>query len=160
MTQQIREWILGIAGASMIAGGVTALLPKGKSAQAARFAAGLLVLIMTAAPLLRLGGGSMAELISGYKAGAGKYGGDIEEIGGDIAARIIQAEAASYILDKAKELGAENAEARVFTRRESGSGLPYPYAAQIKAQADEQLLERLRSCVLVELGLETVEIIR
>ncbi|MBQ4369573.1 MAG: hypothetical protein II784_01090 [Oscillospiraceae bacterium] len=160
MTQQIREWILGIAGASLIAGAAVSLLPKGKSANAARFAAGLLVLIMTAAPMVRLGGASMAELISEYKAGAGSYGSDIAEMGADITARIIQAEAATYILDKAKELGIEDAEVRVFTRREEKSRLPYPYAAQIKAQAEEEKLERLRSCALSELGIETVELIR
>ena len=149
----LREWILGIVGAAILSGVVIGLAPKGKWTGVMTLICGFLLLYSLINPLFRLDFENLAGSIVDYTRVMGEYGAELENEGGRLMAKIIEQEAAEYILDKAAKEGIPVEEV-FLTSKLDADGCPYPYAAEIRGELTDAQRDSLAARIEGELGIK------
>ena len=105
MTELIRQWIIAVTCAAMLAAILQTLLPKAGTGAAGRLAGGLLLLIATVQPLLSLDYDSLAQSMTKLRLEEYRSDQELAEANSSLLEELIEQETRSYILDKAEELG-------------------------------------------------------
>lgn len=101
----IRQWIVGITCAAMIAALAEALAPEGSVKKAGRLAGGLLLMLAVVRPLVGLDYGALAGSLSQSRLYEAGYAQVLEEKNIELMKAIIEEQTAAYISDKAGALG-------------------------------------------------------
>lgn len=131
MSAGLREYLLALIACALLTALCMALLPQGGVRRAGGFVCGLLLLLCTIRPVLRLDSGALAQAVSraAMQAEAARTG--VEVRNRTLVAAIIKENCEAYILDKAAELGvAVTADVTV-----AGEDT-YPYPAAVRLCGD------------------------
>ena len=128
----MKQWISGIAAASVLSAMAMALTPKGSVRQVTRLCCGLLCALAVAAPILRLDYQALGASIALYKQQADAITSQAEEEGKMLERTYIQDKCRTYILSKAARLGAPVDEVTVAARWDDGDGVWYPWTVSVE----------------------------
>ena len=151
MMELIRQWLLGMACAAMAAALAQSLAPEGGPKRICRLASGLVLLLATVQPLLRLDEGALAKLAGDLPASVGGYTDALEEENDLLYQSIIERQTAAYILDKAEALGV-SCQVEVKYRYDQ-DGAPYPHEARFRGTWTQEQREGLEEMLEEDLGI-------
>lgn len=148
MTELLRSWILGLAGAAVFCAVMTEICPKGAVKNIVKMLCGMVMAFALLSPLMSLDMGSYSLNMSRYR----QKGEEIVAGGKDLAQTysrtIIETDCRAYILDKAAALGLELRDASV-SLKWSGEGFWYPVECTLEGEYSEALSNAIAS----ELGI-------
>lgn len=105
LMELLRQWLFGITGTTLLLAVADSLMPSGSVKQVGRLICGLLLLIMIVKPVLQLSQESLEEIGAGYQSQLTKQEKEMENYYNNQLKIIIEQNIATYILDKAMELG-------------------------------------------------------
>lgn len=152
----LRSWIIGICAGALICGIVQAISPKSGSGSAVRLACGFMTVALLIGPLKDFDFEEYALRLGEIRAAGGQYASAAISGGAEQIRTVIERECEAYILDKAAELGIENAAAAVSAKITDGGAYPYPYSVELGGEADGEQRNRLSSFIEGELGVPAV----
>ena len=148
MTELVREWILGLAGAAVFCALCSAVTPDGSVKRVQKLMCGVVMTLALTAPLAGLDMSGYSLNLAKFSRRAGEIGASAQEISDSLSRTFIEERCAAYILDKARLLGLEPGAVKV-TAQWSGEGVWYPVEAEIGAEYDRRLSEKIEE----ELGI-------
>ena len=103
----IRNWLVGVTCAAMIAALADGLMPPGTVRKIGKLTGGLVLLLAVLNPLLKLDTTALTRSLTEYKLDLSGYSEELQEENEDLMKAIIAEQSAAYIVDKAAELGME-----------------------------------------------------
>jgi len=149
MTELLRGWLLGIICVSMILAVAEGLVPEGSVKRICRLSGGVVLLIVSVSPFVRLEEYDFGRLAAKYELDAQQYRESLEQEHDFLYESIIAERAEAYISDKAAELGMT---CRVsVTVAWEGEYMPKLQAVRITGQWTSEQRERLESIIAEEL---------
>lgn len=146
----IRTWLLSVTVSAMVIAAAEALMPEGSIKRVGKLTGGLILILGLLQPLTHLNYDDLYDLVEGLPAAQLQQEKIMEESGEALKTGIEQ-ELASYIVDKAAQLGAACGAA--VTCRTGEDGVPVPEGVQITGSLTEQQKEALSACMEQELGI-------
>lgn len=158
MTELLRNWVLGIVGASVIAAIAHTAAPSGRVKKVLTLVCGLVMMIAMLKPIVGFDHTTFSTRYFELKAEADVFSGELANVNEKLTGRIIEEECAAYILDKGKEFGMENLAVMV-NARWSPDGYWYPAGATITTEAGEEGRDRLAYSIEMGLGIPAEELI-
>jgi len=157
MLESLRSWIIGIAGAAVIASICMTVTPDGKVKKVVALVCGLVIMLMLVNPLIGFDYGIFSNYTQ-FRDQAEAFSADITDFNEKLTGLIIEEACQAYILDKGTQLGIHDLTVRVSVRQ-SGYGYWYPYAARLTTAANKELRDRLGHIIQTELGIPPEELI-
>lgn len=148
MTELIRGWILGLAGAAVFCALCSAVTPDGSVKRVQKLMCGVVMTLALIAPLAGLDMRGYSLNLAQLRRRGDEIGASAQEISDSLSRTFIEERCAAYILDKARLLGLEPETVKVTTQW-SGEGVWYPVEAEIGAEYDRRLSEKIEE----ELGI-------
>ena len=148
MTEILRNWILGLAGAAVFCVLCSAVTPDGSVKRVQKMLCGVVMTLALLSPIKGLDMSGYSLNLARCRQQAEEIGATAQEISDSLSRTFIEERCAAYILDKARLLGSEPGAVRV-TARWSSEGVWYPAEAEIEAQYDRRLSDKIEE----ELGI-------
>ncbi len=148
----LRGWIIGICAGALICAIAQTISPKNGSGNAVRLACGFMTVALLIGPLKNFDFEEYALHLSAIRAEGGEYASQAISGVDEQLKTVIEQRCEAYILDKAAELGIENAAADVSAKITDGGKYPYPYSVELGGEAGREQRERLSSFIEGELG--------
>ena len=105
MLDIIRQWLLGITCAALVAALVESLTPPGAVRKVGRLTGGLVLLIAMLHPLMALDQDALTRALTEYRLELSTYSDELEEENRSLMKGIIEERSNAYIQDKAEEMG-------------------------------------------------------
>lgn len=140
MLELIRQWLVGITCAAMIAALAEGLAPPGAVRKIGRFTGGLVLLIAVLKPVAAVDGQALSRALAEYRLDLSAYSAQLEEENRGLMKSIIEEQTAAYIVDKAASMGL-SCQVRV---EAAGSGAwPVPWRVTITGDLDGEAQEAL-----------------
>ena len=158
MTEMLRSWILGIAGAAMLTAVCMAVTPDGRVKKVVALVCGTAVMLMLIKPVIGFDYTSFSRSYARMRLEAGEFFGELEERDENLTGLIIEEACSAYILDKGTGLGIRDLAVWI-SAEQGGDGYWYPSAARLKTDADKELRDRLGYVIQAELGIPPEEMI-
>ncbi len=151
MIDWLKDWIVGVTCAAMIAALLFAFLPKGGGVgRAGRLAAGLLLMLAAVRPLVGLDYGSLAQAMAELRVSQSGQAAELAAQNQELLKELIESETEAYISDKANELGIQ-CEAHVeYAYGEDGT--PYPARIRVEGALTGAQRTQLSQALEAELG--------
>jgi hypothetical protein len=156
MAEAMRSWILGLAGAAVIASVAAAASPEGRVKRVVSLACGLMMILALLGPAARFDYESFRQGLAALR--AGELSQPLDEVNEKLTGLIIEEKYAAYILDKGAALGMDDLAVTV-TADWSENGYFYPARATLRTTADETLRDKLAYAIESGLGLPPEELI-
>lgn len=103
----VRQWLLSVTCAALIAALADGLMPKGAVRQVGRLVCALVLLCVVLRPVLRVRIPSTDRLIDHFGKEISQSTEQLEQHSGDMLKTLIERESAAYIVDKAAALGVQ-----------------------------------------------------
>ena len=150
--ETLRSWIIGICAGALICSIARAIAPKSGSGSAVRLACGFMTVALLIGPLKDFDFEEYALRLGEIRTEGGEYAKEAISSGEEHIKTVIEQRCEAYILDKAAELGIENAAAVVSAKITDGGKYPYPYSVELGGEADGGQRKRLSSFIEGELG--------
>ena len=135
MTQWLRQWILGMAGAAALCAAALALTPPGRVQKVQKLVCSMVMLLALISPLYSLDTGALARAMARSRETELALSRQAEQAEQRLSRSIIEEECAAYILDKAGETGV-TLDAASVTARWDEDGFWYPWQAQLDGAQD------------------------
>lgn len=151
MTELLRQWILGVTCAAMIAAMVQAFARKGGTGKATQLTAGLLVLLAAARPLAGLSAFDVSGALQDLQSRQETRADELTEENDRMMKALIEGKTEAYILDKAEEMGIDCGVFVTYARDESGAFAPARVTLAGALTAEEQ--RRLAGQITADLGI-------
>ncbi len=145
----MRQWVLSITAASLLAAVAMALTPPGRVKQVLRLACGLMCALAVAGPVVRLDFGTLASSIAQYEQQAEVITEQAEEEAKMLDRTYIEDKCEAYILAKAAEAGLDVKGVSLSARWDEEDLLWYPWAVTV----DAPYSGRLAGVIEAELGI-------
>ena len=130
MTQWLRQWILGLAGAAALCAAALALTPPGRVQRVQKLVCSTVMLLALISPLYSLDTGALARAMARSRETELALSQQAEQAAQRLRRSIIEEECAAYILDKAAETGI-TLDAASVTARWDEDGFWYPWEARL-----------------------------
>ena len=150
MTQLLRQWVLGLTGASILSAVALSLTQKGRVRAVTQVTCGALLTICLISPVMEFDFTSYAQSLLRYRAGREDSAALLRDTNDALSKVIIEERCGAYILDKAQVMGLSVSAASVTVKRGDGDYY-YPAAAQITG--GEKADDRLLALIEAELGI-------
>ena len=147
----IRTWILSVTVAALVIAVAEALMPEGNVKNVGKLTGGLILILGILQPLVTMDYEDLYDIVNTIPAGA-SYRSELELQANAPLKRIIEAELASYIVDKGAELGAD-CRAEVTCQTGEG-GVPIPTRVTVTGNLAPGQKEALSRYVGEELGID------
>lgn len=145
----MRDWIVHITAASLLAAMAMAMTPKGRVRQVTRLVCGLMCALAVAGPLTQLDAGALASGLARYEQRAGQIVSQAQEEEKMLERTYIEQQCQAYILGKADESGIVPGEVSVTARWDGDAGVWYPWSVTLGAPYDSALATSIEA----ELGI-------
>jgi len=158
MLEALRTWIIGIAGAAVIASICMAVTPDGKVKKVVALVCGLVIMLMLVNPVIGFDYGIFSQSYAQFRGQAEGISLEMTDFNEKLTGLIIEEACQAYILDKGTQLGIHDLTVQVSVRQ-SGDGYWYPYAARLTSAADKELRDQLGRIIHTELGIPPEELI-
>ncbi len=152
MSGALREYLLAVVAASLLAAVLLTLTPRGAAQRTLRFLCGLLLLLVALGPLARLDLERLAASLSQARFEAERTARQIESGSEELIAAIIKEQTEAYIWDKAEALGASPRRVTAEMRTVEGEQ-PYPCGVTIAARCTDGQRRRLAAWIERELAI-------
>lgn len=149
----VKDWLVSILCAAVIAAVATALCPEGFSKKLTRTAGGMLLLLAVLSPVRRLEGGAMAQAMARYRLWPEEAVQAMAAGQEELREAIIARQTAAYISDKAAALGIREPQVRV-TCHMTGDGFPAPESVWVQGSGPEEAWRALGRAITADFGLE------
>lgn len=146
----IRTWLLSVTVSAMVIAVAEALMPEGSVKKVGRLTGGLILILGLVQPLVRLDYDDLYDLVNSLPAGSIRQEALMEESSQALKTGIEQ-ELASYIVDKAAQLGATCGAA--VKCRLGEDGIPVPERVTVSGALTGAQKEALSAYLEKELGL-------
>jgi len=147
----VRQWLLGVTCASLMAALAEGLMPKGQVRQVGRLVCALVILCAVLRPVLGLRAPDPGQLLADLRGAAADSRMQLEQDSGQMLKTLIERECTAYIVDKAAELGAD-CQAQVECVLSDG-GLWLPDRARVSGQLSGEQKHRLTAQIHSGLGI-------
>jgi stage III sporulation protein AF len=158
MSEVLRSWVIGIAGAAMVTAAAMTVTPEGRVKKVVSLICGLVTIIALLRPIGGLDSRNLLKSIEAYKQEATAFSAEIQSADENLTRRIIAEKSAAYILDKGESLGIGDLDVSVTTAW-SEDGYWYPDGAVLKTSADNAARDQLSRSIETELGIPPEELI-
>ena len=158
MTEALRGWIIGIAGAAMVTAVAMTVTPEGKVKKIVALICGLMTVIALIKPITGFDYTSFSKYLTQYRNDAETFSVEVESENENLTRRIIEDRCQAYILDKGKSLGITDLAVTV-TAQWSEDGYWYPSGASLVTNADRETRDKLSQSIEAELGISPEELI-
>lgn len=135
MSQGVQAYLLSVVSAAMLAAIVQTLLPKGAVRRVSTMACGIVLILVTLAPLRGMDGSAVARAIARFQIEQDEAASGVEVRSRELIAALIKEKSEAYILDMAGELGAELS---VEVTVESAGAYPYPVFVRLTGHAEAE----------------------
>ena len=145
----MKQWVLSITAASLLAAVAMALTPPGRVKQVLRLACGLMCALAVAGPVVRLDFGTLASSIAQYEQQAEVITEQAEEEAKMLDRTYIEDKCEAYILGKAAEAGLDVKSVSLSARWDEEDLLWYPWSVAV----DAPYSGRLAGVIEAELGI-------
>jgi hypothetical protein len=150
MTEALRGWVTGIAGAAVISAVMLTITPESKAKRVAAAACGFVMLTALIKPVKGFDYGAFSRSLARLRADAGEFSAPALRANENLTRAIIEEGCAAYISDKGRLLGISGLEVSV-TAALAPDGQWYPERAALRAEAGED--ERAALAYEIETGL-------
>ena len=150
MIAGLKTYLLGIVAAAMVVAILTAFLQEDSLRKAVRLVGGILLLLAAVGPVVRMDLDAFGKYLSALSIEADELRTGIAVESKDVMAAIIREKTETYILDKAKQLGAEVA---VSVTTTADADYPYPESAEIRGVLTEVQRNSLAMTMELELAI-------
>lgn len=157
MTELLRQWILGVTCAAMIAAVAQAFARKGGAGKAAQLTAGLLVLLAAAKPLAGLSAFDVSGALQDLQSRQEERADELTAENDQMMKALIEGKTEAYILDKAKKMGISCKVFVTYARDERGAFAPSLVTLTGALTAEEQ--RRMSDWITADLGIAGENII-
>lgn len=147
----VRQWLLGVTCASLMAALAEGLMPKGAVRQVGRLVCALVILCAVLRPVLLLRVPDGGQLLDDMRGAVTDSRMQLEQDSGQMLKTLIERECGAYIVDKAAGLGAE-CQAQVECILGNGS-VWLPYSARIAGQLSGEQRQTLTAQIHSGLGI-------
>lgn len=154
--QTIRTWIIGICAGAIICAIAQTVAPKSRSGSAVKLACGFMTAALLIGPIKSFDFQQYALSLSEIKGRGGMYAQNAMVHGGDMLKSVIEEQSETYILDKAEELGIQNAFADVYAATAGEGEYPLPYSVELGGEAELGQRKKLSAYIEGELGIPAV----
>ncbi len=158
MTEALRSWVIGIAGAAMVTAAAMTVTPEGKVKKIVALICGLMTVLVLLKPLTGFDYASFSKYLTQYRNDAEAFSSNIESENENLKRRIIEDKCQAYILDKGKSLGITELAVTV-TAEWSEDGFWYPIGASLVTNANGETRDKLSQGIEAELGISPEELI-
>lgn len=145
----MRQWIMGVTAASLLASVAMALTPKGRVRQVTSLACGLLCALAVAGPLVKLDYQALASGAALYAQRAERLTADAEEEAKMLDRTYIEDRCEAYILAKAAEADIAVDGVTLSARWDESALVWYPWTVAV----DAPYSPRLAACIEADLGI-------
>lgn len=152
MRELLRNWLAGIVCASMILALADGIIPKGGAKQICRLAGGLILLLATLSPLLKLGKQDLFEVTRRKESDMEAYIQAFEQENDFLAQSIIEEKTSAYISDKARELTGSSCVVTVITAGEEHSW-PIPAEVILRGVWTQKTKEEMSNFLSAQMGI-------
>ena len=149
----LKDWLLSMACAAVIAALAVALCPEGFPKKLTRWAGGLLLLLAVLGPVRRLESGEMADALAKYQLWPNDTVQAMAEENEELRKAIIARQTAAYISDKAAALGIQGPQVWVECRV-TGDGFPAPESVVVRGSGTQEAWQALQRTITADFGLE------
>lgn len=150
MTGALRNYLLSMVAAALLAGILLSLTPEGSVRRTLRFICGLMLLLTVLGPVVKLDVTKLAENLSELRLRAAGQADAAESGNMELMAALIKEQAEAYIWDKAASLGMTPA--RVEVEMGTEEGYPCPRSVLITAVCTAAQRRRLTEQIEQELA--------
>lgn len=154
MMETIRQWILGITGAAMIAAIARSVTPEGRTKRVVTLASGLAVMLALIAPVLTIDFEDYSQYLEKYRETGENYAAALDDENEKLTRALIEENLAAYILDKGAALGIDDLTASV-TAKWGDEDCWYPYSVRLTGDCDETQRRELAAFIESELGINS-----
>ncbi|SHI08267.1 Stage III sporulation protein AF (Spore_III_AF) [Sporobacter termitidis DSM 10068] len=158
MTEALRSWIIGLAGAAMVTAVAMTVTPEGRVKKVVSLICGLVTIIALIKPIVGFNYADFAKSLASYQKDAEGFSGQMDSSNEKLTRLIIEDKCATYILDKGKSLDMDDLEVTV-TASWSEDGYWYPSGARLTTNADKAKRDKLGQSITSELGIPPEELI-
>jgi hypothetical protein len=158
MTEALRSWVIGLAGAAMVTAVAMTVTPEGKVKKIVALICGLMTVIALIKPFIGFDLARFSSYMTQYQNDAEAFSSEIADENENLTRHIIEERCEAYILDKGKSLGLTELEVIVELSR-SEEGYWFPSGANLVTNADTQTRDKLGSSIEAELGIPQEELI-
>jgi stage III sporulation protein AF len=148
----LREWVLSLTGAALLAAFALALTPEGRVRRVTRLLAGVVLALALVRPLADFDFDGYAASLAVSRDAAATAADGWEDAGKRLERTLIEAESAAYISDRAAELGLR-VEAVSVTAKWGDALCWYPYEATLRSGTDDLARRALEARIASELGI-------
>jgi hypothetical protein len=152
MTEAIREWIIGIAGAALLTAVATAITPESKAKRVVRLICAVTMILALIQPVISFDYSSFSQYTAQFKSDGMAYSQSLEETANSLSRTIIEEECTAYILDKGQSLGIAELSAEV-TLKWNTDGYWYPEYVTLSGFGTAQAQQSLMYAIEAELGI-------
>ena len=158
MTEALRSWVIGLAGAAMVTAAAMTVTPEGKVKKVVVLVCGLMTVIALLKPLAGFDYTGFAKYLTQHENDAEAFSAEIKSENENLTRRIIEERCEAYILDKGKSLGITDLAVTV-TAVWSEDGYWYPAGASLRTNAGTEARGKLGGSIEAELGIPQEELI-
>ena len=158
MTEALRSWVIGLAGAAMVTAAAMTVTPEGKVKKVVALICGLMTVIALLKPLMGFDYTGFAKYLAQHENDAEAFLSGIKSENENLTRRIIEERCEAYILDKGKSLGITDLAVTV-TAVWSEDGYWYPAGASLRTNAGTEARGKLGGSIEAELGIPQEELI-
>ena len=152
MSGAVEKYLLSVIAASMLLGLVQIILPKGSVRNVATFVGGLLVILSVLLPVADFDYDQLVRSVTNIQIETSDDSGIA--INEELMADIIKEQCRTYILDKAKGLGAELEVEVVLSEKDV---YPYPVAVVLRGKVTSDQKTQLSEYISRDLGIPVRE---
>lgn len=150
MTQTLREYLLSLCAAGLLAALCMSLIPKGAVHRVLGLCCACLLALTLIRPLASADTRTLAQMLARLQMQAEQARTGIEVKNRELTAAIIKQNAETYILDKASSLGL-NAKVEVTVRTDAA--YPYPASVTIETEGEAEQIRQLSACIVETLAI-------
>lgn len=150
MTQALREYLLSLCAAGLLAALCMSLAPKGTVHRVLELCCACLLALTLIRPLASADTVTLAQMLARLQMQAEQARTGIEVKNRVLTAAIIKQNAETYILDKASSLGLD---ARVEVTVQTDAAYPYPVSVTIETEAEAEQIRQLSGYIAETLAI-------
>lgn len=150
MTEWLRQWIFGLAGASLVSACALSLLPKGPLERVTRLVCGIVLTLSLIAPLTDPDMGTYSLSLAQYRNTVAALTQETKETEERLNRLYIEEECEAYIVDEAQTLGMVG---RAEVRARWLDNCWVPWSVELFFPADAAQRQRLSGVLVAQLGI-------
>ena len=151
MMDFLRNWLIGLTGASIILAFVDCLVPNGSVKQIGKIAGGLVMVIAIFRPVLSVDYEMMAGSLANYRYDAQQYSSELEIENERLKKIIIEDRTGAYIRDKAEQIGID---CKIAVQcRTNEKGQMYPASVTVYGELTQEQKEKLMRIIAAEVAI-------